>query len=67
MDIRWDLYLICTLPLQLHYKQIRMTRYIDNVEQPWTKMNNDFGENSTNDVLISVDVPALTLLCLVVP
>lgn len=28
------LYLICTSPVHLHYKQIRMTRYIDNVEQP---------------------------------
>ena len=41
MDIRWDLYLICTLPVQLHYKQIRMIRYIDNVEQRWTTLNKD--------------------------
>ena len=53
MDIRWDLYLICTLTVQLHYKQIRMIRYIDNVEQPWTKMNNDFGDNSTNDAQVT--------------
>ena len=54
------MYLICTLPVQVHYKQIRMTRYIDNVEQPWTKMNNDFGENSTNDAQVTYYVLLLT-------